>query len=140
MDFLAVKEAMRYAKEWAANGNGPVVMELDSYRYMGHSMSDPGTTYRTREDVDKVRQTRDCIEKLRRRLLEERLATEDDIKALEKKAKDVVEEGVQAAEAAPVTAIEPEIWTDVYVGDELPIRSVDVHDKVYNLKDGQTYF
>jgi len=134
MDFLAVKEATRYAKEWAANGNGPVVLELDSYRYMGHSMSDPGTSYRTRDDVEKVRAARDPIEKLKTLMTDNQLITPEEIKNLEKRAKKEVEEGVAQAEASPETPIEQEIWTDVYMNDELPIRSCDLKEKVWNVK------
>lgn len=87
MDVLAVREATKWAKEFALE-NGPIVLEMDTYRYkvrlaalciglemilawyQGHSMSDPGTGYRTRKEVDAEKKTKDCIEQLRSRVVD----------------------------------------------------------------------
>jgi pyruvate dehydrogenase E1 component alpha subunit len=87
---------MRYALE-----HGPIVMEMDTYRYHGHSMSDPGITYRDRKEVTGVRKTRDPIERAKRYLLELELADNTEIKAIEVAARAEVDEAVEFAKAAP---------------------------------------
>lgn len=79
MDVLAVKSAT----EWAINyvtSTGPIVMEVNTYRYTGHSMSDPGTSYRTRDEIQEVRQTRDPITQFKEKIIEAGLVTADEIK------------------------------------------------------------
>lgn len=80
MDVLAMREATRWARKYCADGNGPLVMEAATYRYYGHSMSDPGTSYRTREEIQEVRQSRDPITQFRERMIESNLATADELK------------------------------------------------------------
>lgn len=80
MDVLAVREAARYAIEHCDSGKGPIVLETATYRYSGHSMSDPGTSYRTRDEVQEVRQTRDPITSFREKILNNNLATAEELK------------------------------------------------------------
>jgi pyruvate dehydrogenase E1 component alpha subunit len=80
MDVLAVREATRFALEYARAGNGPLMMDMATYRYSGHSMSDPGTSYRTRDEIQEVRKTRDPITGFKDRIITAGLATEEDIK------------------------------------------------------------
>ncbi|KAJ1822771.1 alpha subunit of pyruvate dehydrogenase [Coemansia sp. RSA 2599] len=120
MDVLAVRQAAAYAREYAINGNGPMVLEMKTYRYGGHSMSDPGTTYRTREEIQHMRSTSDPITGYKHRLLEAGVISEEDLKAIDKEAKKIIDEALAKAKAVP----EPdahELWDDVYVkGTEVP--------------------
>ncbi|KAI9182900.1 alpha subunit of pyruvate dehydrogenase [Blastocladiella emersonii ATCC 22665] len=114
MDVLAVFEAARWGKEYATSGNGPLVFEFATYRYGGHSMSDPGTTYRTREEIQHMRSTRDPIMGLKSVILEVEAATEADLKVIDKQAKEDVDKAVDEAKASPEPAVE-EMWTEIYV-------------------------
>ncbi|KCV70778.1 pyruvate dehydrogenase E1 component subunit alpha [Fonticula alba] len=119
MDVLQVREAVKWAKEYVLN-HGPLVMEMMTYRYFGHSMSDPGTTYRSKEEVENIRRSRDPIAFVKGLLLENGLATEAELKELDNKARDEVEAGVAFAKASPETPPE-HLFTDVYIkGHEVP--------------------
>jgi pyruvate dehydrogenase E1 component subunit alpha len=112
MDVRAVKAAGDKAVAWCRSGKGPYILEMLTYRYRGHSMSDPAK-YRTREEVNKVREESDPIEMARKRILERGLADEASLKAVEKAVRDTITE---AAEFAQATS-EPdpaELWTDIY--------------------------
>jgi pyruvate dehydrogenase E1 component alpha subunit len=112
MDVLAVKGAAQTALEWTRSGKGPILIEFMTYRYRGHSMSDPAK-YRTREEVQDVREHNDPIMHAERDL-EEMGVKEDDLKAIDKEIKEVVVAAAKFAEDAP----EPdpkELYTDVLV-------------------------
>ncbi|CAI5517367.1 unnamed protein product [Closterium sp. Naga37s-1] len=113
MDALAVKQAVSYAKAHALK-NGPVVLEMDTYRYHGHSMSDPGSTYRTREEISGVRQERDPIERIRKLLLAKEVVTTAELKSLEKEAKALVEADIEKAKASPFPDPK-ELFTETFV-------------------------
>jgi pyruvate dehydrogenase E1 component alpha subunit len=116
MDVLAVKAAVKYAKQWTEAGNGPMVLEYVTYRYGGHSMSDPGTTYRTREEIQRMRSTNDPIAGLKQHILDWTVATEDELKAIDKEARAHVNEEVKIAEEMPVPDATPKIlFEDIYV-------------------------
>ncbi|VDB94972.1 unnamed protein product [Peniophora sp. CBMAI 1063] len=120
MDVLAVRQAAAYARDWCLAGKGPLLLEYVTYRYGGHSMSDPGTTYRTRDEVQKMRSTQDPIRGLQRYIEEWGVATEDELKQIDKDAKATVEQAVEEAKASPEPTIE-EAWTDIYyAGTEPP--------------------
>jgi len=112
MDVRAVKAAGDKAVEWCRAGKGPYILEMLTYRYRGHSMSDPAK-YRTREEVNKYRDEHDPIEAVRHRLIENKWATEDELKAIEKRVRDEVTEAAEFAQSGQ----EPdpaELWTDIY--------------------------
>ena len=92
MDVEAVHAAGEKAISWCRAGNGPTILEMKTYRYRGHSMSDPAK-YRSREEVTAVREKRDPIEHLAQKLIEQKLATEDELKAVDKETRAVVERG-----------------------------------------------
>jgi len=113
MDVLAVRGAAEVALEWTRSGKGPILLELLTYRYRGHSMSDPAR-YRTREEVQDVREHNDPITHAERELVKLGVK-EDELKAIDKQIKDIVVEAAKFAEDAP----EPgpaELYTDVLVG------------------------
>ncbi len=113
MDVLAVRDAGRKAARHCRAGKGPYILEIMTYRYRGHSMSDPAK-YRTRDEVQKVREERDAIEQVRGRLLGAG-ADEAELKAIDKEIKEAVNAAAEFARESP----EPdpsELWTDVTVG------------------------
>ncbi|TGJ85290.1 hypothetical protein E0Z10_g3444 [Xylaria hypoxylon] len=121
MDVLAVKAAVKYGKEWTIAENGPLVLEYVTYRYGGHSMSDPGTTYRTREEIQRMRSTNDPIAGLKRKILEWGVCNEEELKTIDKEARSHVNEEVAAAEAMAFPENKPEIlFEDVYVKGSEP--------------------
>lgn len=130
MDVLAVKAAVQYAKAHAVAGNGPLVLEYLTYRYGGHSMSDPGTTYRTREEIQRMRSTNDPIAGLKTKLIEWNVVTEDELKEVDKKARADVDAEVKEAEAmVPPPADAKTLFEDIYVRGSEPTwmrgRTVD---------------
>lgn len=112
MNILAVKEASEKAVAHCRAGKGPYVLEVKTYRYRGHSMSDPAK-YRTREEVQKMREERDPIEQVRSMLLTGKHATEDDLKAIDKDIKATVNESAEFAKESPEPHLD-ELWTDIY--------------------------
>lgn len=124
MDVLAVKQAFTYAKAHAL-ASGPIILEMDTYRYHGHSMSDPGSTYRTRDEITNVRQQRDPVEHVRRLLLDNGLAEVAELKAIEKEAKAEIDAAVETAKSdgvLPVTSIYDHVYVD---GLGMKLRGVD---------------
>ena len=113
MDVLAVKAASEKAVAHCRTGKGPYILEVMTYRYRGHSRSDPAK-YRSREEVQKMREERDAIEHVRELLLQGGHATDDDLKAIDKEIKAVVSEAAEYAKESPEPAPE-ELWTDIYV-------------------------
>jgi len=121
MDVFAVKKAVAFAKDYVIK-NGPLVVEMDTYRYHGHSMSDPGSTYRTRDEVSGIRRERDPIERVRKLIQEMELATTAELKAIEKEARKEVDEAIEKAKACPEP---PEDWLTKNIYSKKP-HSFDV--------------
>ena len=111
MDIRAVKAAGDKAVAWCRAGKGPYILEMETYRYRGHSMSDPAK-YRSKDEVQKMRTEHDPIEQVRARLLEKGWATEDDLKKIDADVREVVNNAAEFAQNDP----EPdasELWTDI---------------------------
>jgi pyruvate dehydrogenase E1 component alpha subunit len=113
MDVLAVRGAAEEAVKWVRDGKGPILLELKTYRYRGHSMSDPAK-YRSREEVQSVRDKSDPIDHLKKEL-EALGVTEDDLRKLEKDIRAIVTEAADFAEQSPEPELD-ELHTDVLVG------------------------
>ncbi len=111
MDVRAVRAVAERALEWARSGKGPYLLEMQTYRYRGHSMSDPAK-YRTREEVQKMREEHDPIEQVRARLIRNKQATEDDLKAIDAKVRAVVADSAEFASHDPEPDVS-ELWTDI---------------------------
>jgi pyruvate dehydrogenase E1 component alpha subunit len=112
MDVRAVKAAGEKAAVWCRAGKGPFILEMLTYRYRGHSMSDPAK-YRTREEVDKVRTTHDPIDMARHRILEKKFATEDAIKKIDATVRDLINQAAEFATHDPEPDVS-ELYTDIY--------------------------
>jgi pyruvate dehydrogenase E1 component alpha subunit len=111
MNVLEVRDAAKKAIKHARDGKGPMILEMKTYRYRGHSMSDPAK-YRSRDEVTKTRSERDPIDMAKNRLLSEKWADEDSLKAIDKEIKAIVADSAEFAQNSP----EPdpsELYTDV---------------------------
>jgi pyruvate dehydrogenase E1 component alpha subunit len=111
MDVEAVYAAGQKAAQYCREGNGPIILEMKTYRYRGHSMSDPAK-YRTREEVQEVREKRDPIEHYGTRMTERGTAKEDDLKAMDKDIRSIVNTAAEFAQESPEPAA-GELYTDV---------------------------
>src|SRR5215468_8174434 len=112
MDVRAVKAAGEKATEWCRAGKGPYILEMLTYRYRGHSMSDPAK-YRTREEVDEVRTHHDPIDMARQRILDKKFANEDALKKIDSEVRDVINQAAEFATHDPEPDVS-QLYTDVY--------------------------
>jgi pyruvate dehydrogenase E1 component alpha subunit len=112
MDVFTVQAAARQALDYVRSGNGPYILEMMTYRYRGHSMSDPAK-YRTKEEVETFKSTRDPIQGLLEMMNQSGIA-EDDIKRIDKDVKEIVNEAATFAQESPEPHVD-ELWTDVLV-------------------------
>jgi len=112
MDVLAVRGATQEALKWVQGGNGPIILEMKTYRYRGHSMSDPAK-YRSREEVQEMREKSDPIEGVKKYLEEAGIAA-DEIKSIDQSIRKIVNASADYAESAPEPELS-ELYTDVLV-------------------------
>jgi pyruvate dehydrogenase E1 component alpha subunit len=112
MDVEAVQKAGQEAFDYCRAGKGPIILEMKTYRYRGHSMSDPAK-YRTKEELTEVREKRDPIENFGRKLIERGLVNEQDLKQMDAEVKRVVVEAAEFATESPEPALS-ELYTDIY--------------------------
>ena len=113
MDVLAVKEAGQRAVAICRAGEGPYILEMMTYRYRGHSMSDPAK-YRAKEEVQKMREEHDPIEQVKARVIKAGMASEEELKKIDADVRALVTEAAEFAQSNP----EPdasELYTDIYV-------------------------
>jgi len=111
MDVVKVQRAGERAVAHCRGGNGPYVLEMKTYRYRGHSMSDPAK-YRSREEVRKVREEQDPIDGCRARILAAELADADRLREIDKEMRSIVNEAAEFAQTSPEPDPE-ELWTDI---------------------------
>lgn len=137
MDVLATREAAAFVIEYCTSGKGPIVVEMETYRYSGHSMSDPGTSYRTRDEVQEVRQTRDPITSFKDKILGANLVTADELKAIDTNIRKSVDEAVKIAKT------DSEVGLEELAGDinaqflEADVRGVTPIQRLKHLRIGK---
>ena len=116
MNVFQVRETLKVAKEYSIL-NGPMFVELETYRYQGHSMSDPGVTYRKKEEVSNIRETRDCIDYIKNIAISNSIANEKELKEIDKAVKAEVEADVERAKADPFPESD-DLYDHVYAHNE----------------------
>eukprot|EP00112_Aurelia_sp_Birch-Aquarium-sp1_P010962 Seg2317.2 transcript_id=Seg2317.2/GoldUCD/mRNA.D3Y31 product="Pyruvate dehydrogenase E1 component subunit alpha somatic form mitochondrial" protein_id=Seg2317.2/GoldUCD/D3Y31 len=124
---VSVREAMKFAAEYCRDGKGPLLLEMCTYRYMGHSMSDPGTSYRSRDEIQEVRQKRDPINGFKDKIIEAGLATAQEIKEIDMAVRKEVDAAVKSAREDPEPPLE-DLAMHVYADgtNGIPIRGCDL--------------
>lgn len=120
MDVLAVREGIRFAAKHARE-NGPIYVEMDTYRYKGHSISDQGLGYRSVDEINLVKSSRDPIDRVKARLLENGWATMKELKSEEKKIRKEVDAAIKIAETSQFPP-SSELFVDIYTGDPGHVR------------------
>ena len=131
MNVLSVREGMKHVRDYVSQGNGPMVVEMSTYRYHGHSMSDPGTTYRNRDEIAAMRQTRDPIEFVKNLLLEHTDATEDELNTIEKNIRAEVEAARDRALAGSTPSSTDDLVRNIYLdehGKDVPQSYIRLPD------------
>ncbi|XP_072022672.1 LOW QUALITY PROTEIN: probable pyruvate dehydrogenase E1 component subunit alpha, mitochondrial [Amphiura filiformis] len=125
MDVLAVREATKWAVDYCNSEKGPIVLEVETYRYGGHSMSDPGTSYRTREEIQEIRQQRDPITSFREKLMSCGIGSQEEFKEIDQGVRAEVDDAVEKAKKdteLPVSATFDDIYHNT---PEMSVRGCD---------------
>ncbi len=118
MDVLSVREVTNFALDYTKSGKGPLVIDCATYRYSGHSMSDPGTSYRSRDEINEVRQKRDPITSFKEKIVSCGLVADTDLKAIDAEVKKEVDEAVKKAKSDHNIKLH-ELTEDVYAKDDI---------------------
>jgi len=113
MDLFAVRAAGEWATDHARSGQGPVLLHIKTYRYRGHSMSDPAK-YRSKEEVEEIREHHDPIEKVRQFLEANTMLDEEGFKTIDKRVKTKVQEAAEFAQTSPEPELS-ELYTDILI-------------------------
>jgi pyruvate dehydrogenase E1 component alpha subunit len=126
MDVVAVREATKWAKQFVLE-NGPLLIELKTYRYHGHSMSDPGTSYRSRDEVQAMKKTGDPITGFRKRCIDAGLMTADQVKSIDKEVKKIIEAETGEALSSPEPPMDSIAHNIVKSATPFKVRSCNSH-------------
>lgn len=133
-NLFEVREAIKYAKKYCLE-HGPIFVNINTYRYHGHSMSDPGITYRTREEVSDVRKTRDPIQFLKKQILDNDLMTEKELKEIDKEIKKSIQKSADKALKQEEFSIET-LTDDVFAPDrKFYVRAPNYEDSKFIKED-----
>jgi pyruvate dehydrogenase E1 component alpha subunit len=128
---FAVREAVRFCKEYSIK-NGPIILEVDTYRYFGHSPSDSGVTYRKSEEVKERRAKKDCIDLVKKYLIKYNLATTEELSAKDREISDKIKLDVEKVIKDPFPTKEG-LLTHIYVEKNLPyVRAIEYQDSTFN--------
>ncbi|XP_035636929.2 pyruvate dehydrogenase E1 component subunit alpha, mitochondrial-like isoform X1 [Oncorhynchus keta] len=117
MDVLCVREATKFAADHCRSGKGPILMELQTYRYHGHSMSDPGVSYRTREEIQEVRSKSDPISMLKDRMLSNNMASIEELKEIDIAVRKEIEDAAQFATTDPEPPLD-DLCSHIFANDQ----------------------
>ena len=131
MNVLSVREGMKHVRDYVSQGNGPMVVEMSTYRYHGHSMSDPGKSYRDRDEVKAMRENNDPIQNMKNLLLEHTDATEDELEAIRKDVWAEVAAACERAKAGSEPSSTDDLVRNVYLdadGKDVPQSYIRMPD------------
>ncbi|XP_058239729.1 pyruvate dehydrogenase E1 subunit alpha 1a isoform X3 [Hemibagrus wyckioides] len=138
MDVLCVREATKFAAEHCRSGKGPILMELQTYRYHGHSMSDPGISYRTREEIQEVRSKSDPISMLKDRMISNNMASVEELKEIDVEVRKEIEDAAQFATTDPEPPLEDLCNHIFYNNPPIDVRGTNPWAKLKSVRHTHT--